>query len=462
VSTVSVHPGDLEPSLLADGTYVSRRRFTRIDVAAVLSIMLVLLDALPSRLVIPNLTAVGRPALVVALLLFCWWLIVRLNPRLVTVGRQPMRWIVLFYVTSSLLSYAVGFLRGLTSMEANGADRALLAVAEFAGVILVIADGVPNWDRLNSVLRVWIWSSSFMALVGLLQFALKIDLTRYMLIPGLQLQAGLAGFEERGEGGLLRVASTTTHYIEFSAVMAMALPFAIHLARFDTDVRRRRRFIIAALLIASAIPVTLSRTGIVALAAEMAIMLPIWQWRMRYNVLAFTVGLMAMLMVVKPGLLGTIKSLFTGASSDPSVTGRTERYGLVGHFFAQRPWLGRGTGTWIPPMYQILDNQWLGTLLATGLVGGAALAALHVGGISLASVSLYRSKGQPEVRHLCTALIATQVSAIIIEGTFDALAFTTYATTLSLLLGVSAAVWRFTHPARTFHVPTPLFSVARA
>lgn len=454
--TTAVHPGDLEPSLVADRTYVTRRRYTRIDVAATLSIMILLLDLLPSRLVVPNLTAVGRPALVIALLLWCWWVVVRLNPRLVMVGRQPMRWVVLFFILSTLISYAVGFLRGLTTMESNGADRALLAMAQFAGVILTVADGVPNWERLKGVLRVWIWCSGIMSIIGLVQFVLKMDITKHMLVPGLQLQAGLAGLEERGSGGLVRVASTTTHYIEFSTVMAMALPFAIHFARFDPDPRRRTRLMVAAVLIAAAIPITLSRTGIVALGAELLILIPIWKWRVRYNLLVCAIIMMAGLAAVKPGLLGTLKSLFTGASEDPSVTGRTERYAMVGRFFVERPWLGRGTGTWIPPMYQYLDNQWLGTLLASGIVGVAALAAMHIAGISMAGISLRRSTSD-EDRHLCAALIATQVAAILVEGTFDALAFTTYATTLSLLIGCCALVWRFTHPARAIRTSTPPF-----
>ena len=133
---------------------------------------------------------------------------------------------------------------------------------------------------------------------------------------------------------------------------------------------------------------------------------------------------------------------------DVSVTGRTERYGLVGHYFVQRPWLGRGTGTWIPPMYQILDNQWLGVALSNGVLGVVALAAMHLGGIILAAIALRRST-RAEDRHLCTALIAVQLAAIVVEGTFDALAFSTYAATLSLLIGFCGTVWRFTHPART-------------
>jgi hypothetical protein len=183
------------------------------------------------------MTELGRPAIIVAIGLCCWWVAARLNPRLLLVGRQPMRWAVLVYLVSVLVSYAVGFLRGLTAIESNGADRELLMVAAFAGVLLVTADGVPNWDRLLGLLRVFVWCSGFMAFVGIVQFAFQIDITRYMVVPGLQLKGWLVGFEERGGAGIFRVASTTFHYIEFSAVMAMALPFAMHVAQFAPERR---------------------------------------------------------------------------------------------------------------------------------------------------------------------------------------------------------------------------------
>lgn len=443
-----MHPGDFEPSLVAESVYRTRRRYTRIDTTMLLSAMVFLLYVLPSKLVLPNLTAVGRPALVVALVLWCLWVMARLNPRLVMVGPQPVRWLVFAFLISTLVSYAVGYLRGLTTMEANGADRALLAAAEFTGIMLVTADGVPNWERLRGVLRVFVWCAGFMAVIGLLQFALHLDLTQYMKVPGLEIHGEFAGFEERGAGGMFRVASTTSHYIEFSSVMAVALPFAIHFARFAPEQRRRRQFTVVALLVAAAVPVAISRTGIVAVAIAMLVMIPMWNWRMRYNVIVFGVGVTAALFVAKPGLLGTFRSLFLDANSDPSITGRTDRYGMIQHYFSQRPWLGRGTGTWLPPQYQYLDNQWFATALSQGLVGVAVQLALHLTGIVLAGLALRRSTRE-EDRHLCAVLIATQLIGIFVEYTFDAFGFSTYFATLSLTIGVCGALWRFTHPAST-------------
>jgi O-antigen ligase len=139
--------------------------------------------------------------------------------------------------------------------------------------------------------------------------------------------------------------------------------------------------------------------------------------------------------------------MFLGASNDPSVTGRTDDYAFVSTWFSQRPWLGRGPGTLIPDLYITLDNQWLYTLVTGGIVGVVALAAFHLTCMRLAFVALKRSTTE-EDRHLCAALISTEVISILVSATFDSLDFTTFSFTLGLMSGICGAVWRFTHPAR--------------
>ena len=85
---MSVNSVDFEPSLIADRTYTSRQLPTKVDVAATLSFMVGLLYIIPGQAIVPNLTGAGRPALLVALLLWCWWLMVRLNPWLTMVGSR--------------------------------------------------------------------------------------------------------------------------------------------------------------------------------------------------------------------------------------------------------------------------------------------------------------------------------------------------------------------------------------
>ncbi|BEL08495.1 O-antigen ligase family protein [Actinoplanes sichuanensis] len=448
------HPVDFEPSLVAPNLYSSRRASLRVDVAAICSVVIVLLYCIPAPLIVPQMTFAGRPALLLSLGLFAWWFIARLSPSLLLVGRQPLRWVALLYLMSILLAYVAGLVRGLPTLESNRQDFTLLMTFEFLGLMLMVADGIPNWRRLRMVLKILVCSAAFMAFLGILQSIFAYDVTQWLVVPGLELKGTLTDFQARGEGGRFRVASTTVHSIEFSAVLAMVMPYAIHFARYARSKAGRRFYGLLTFVIAGAVPMAISRTGILALGISMAIMFALaWNWRFRYNFLILAAGLTGVLVVGRPGLLGTLTSMFLWADADPSVDGRTEDYAHVSAWFAQRPWLGRGPGTLIPDLYMILDNQWLLTLVTGGIVGVVALAALHLTSLWLAVVGFRRSTSE-EDRHLCAALISTQILAILVALTFDSLGFTTFSFTLALLSGMCGAVWRLTHPARTVRTST--------
>lgn len=451
--TVSpIHPTDLEPALFENRLYATRRRRPRLDAATAFCVVICLLTVIPSSLILPSTSAdVGRPAVVLCMAMFCWWLATRFHPRLAITGRQPIHWAVLIYLISLLVSYVVGFQRGLTTIEGNAADRALLGAAAFVGAILLAADGLSNWERLQMVLRVFVVCAAYMSVIGLLQEVLPFNIVDYIRVPGLT-DLPIIGTQARGSA--LRVAATTTHYLELAGTLSFALPIAIHLARFSRTLRQRRRYGFAAVLITAGILATISRTGIISVIISVLILMPLWPVRTRFNVVALGLSAVVVMSALQPSTARTFYSIFANASSDTSITSRTERYAMVGYYFSQRPWLGRGTGTWVPPMYQYLDNQWLRTALEAGIVGVVVLALLHITAIVVATMA-FRRAITPADRHLCLALISTQVMAIFIAYTFDCLTYTTYAISLALMIGLCGAVWRFTHPARAIRTSAP-------
>jgi polysaccharide biosynthesis protein PslJ len=437
---------DLEPSLVSAETYVTRRRATYIDAAALLSIMVCLLTLIPARYILPGMTDLGRPALVVGFLLFFWWMLAHVSPRLSMTGPQPLRWAFFGFFAALMISYAVGYLRGLTSIEAGGADRTMLYFCVFGGVLLTAADGIPNWFRLRGLLKVLVACATIVAAIALVQYVTKYDLTKFIVIPGLQAKGWTPTFEERGTD--VRVASTTTHYIELAAFLATCLPFAIHFALFSKRPQRRRLAIISALIMLGGVAATISRTGMLGIGVLVLVLVPVWTWRQRYNVLIVALAGLAVAGAGNPGLIRTLFHLFDNPSDNPAFTVRQARYPLAFHYIGERPWLGRGTGTWISPQYQIMDNQWLDWLLSNGIVGTVAIAVLHITGIVLASMAWKRAT-RPEDKHLAAILVSTQVMGMLVAGTFDSMSFLTYATTLALTLGLCGTVWRLTHPART-------------
>jgi O-Antigen ligase len=435
----------LTPRLLEGATYTTAQRRHLFDVGFLISIMVMMLAVIPSPLAVPALSDLGHPATLMSFLLFGAWTLSRMHARFVTRGLQPMRWIMLFYFTGMLASYAAGLMRGMPSLEDNGAVRAIIATVGFMGVILCMADGVHSLSRLDGIVRVMLLGGAIMAVIGILQAMLALDITQYIQVPGLAYHGRLNGLEERG-AGLFRVASTTGHYIEFSTVMAMLLPYAVHMGRFAPTRPMRQWAAVGGALMFLAVPMTMSRTGIVALAMALIVMVPAWSWRMRLNIVAPTLVLLTSLIFTMPGLLGTLLGLFQGWDNDPSVQGRAEDWDLImeKHWLDGHWILGRGQGTFIPTEYTWLDNQWLQNLIGGGIVGVFLLALMHLGAITLAGIAYRRSQGA--TRHLAACLISTQMIGVAVGFTFDSMGFRTYAFFLAILTGAAACLWRLTAP----------------
>ena len=102
-------------------------------------------------------------------------------------------------------------------------------------------------------------------------------------------------------------------------------------------------------------------------------------------------GFLVVIKFATPGLLGTFFSLFRNANQDSSVQWRTHDYSTAKELIAQHLWLGRGIGTWYAPKHEVFDNQYLLTLVDSGVVGlvtllgivfAALYAALRVGLLS--------------------------------------------------------------------------------
>lgn len=417
------------------------------DATAGVVLATVLVYLLPFRLVVPPLSVLGRPGIIVCLGLMLWWTLTRLHPGLVTRDRQPMRWALAGYLAALGASYLAGHARGLPELEANSADRTLLMALAGAGMLLACADGIRTRDGIDQVLRWLCWVGTAMALIALSQFALRVDVTNHLQLPPvLRFHQELVGLAARGTG-LVRVAGTAGHFIEFSVLMVLGLIVSIHYARFSENRRDRQVYAVLALVQAGVIPLALSRTGLLALASAVLLLALVWPLRTTVNVLIAGIALAALIQVLRPGLLATLRALVLAGDRDPSVQGRLEDYDYLMPFIRERPWFGRGVGTFVPELYRILDNQWLMSLVTTGIVGVAGLAALLLTGVALAN-RVRRLASRARDRDLAAVLAVGIGVAAISAVAFDALYFSTYLVTLHLMLGLAGALWRVTRADR--------------
>lgn len=428
-----------------DGQVASNDRFGNKSgtnaAVVVLASFLAAVFLIPTRLTFMPLGNAGRPAVVLGLGLLILWVLSLVAPGLPQ-GHQPFRWLVLAYLTIEVIGFTTGYGRGLVGLESHSADRSMIVRLSMAGVVLFFADGPRTRRQIDYLIWIVLSLGVFVALVGATQFFLGFDLQPYIRVPGLSPLIDLVEIRQRGTGGAVsRVAGLSTHYIEYGVVLGMLTPIAVHFALFAPNPTQRLLRWGAAAVIVGAIPLSVSRSGILALAAGMLVLATVWSWRLRYNALVIGVVAMVLFRAVAPGVLGTLRALFLHFGDDPSVEGRTEDYEIVFPMIYDRPLMGRGLGTFLPERHIVLDNQVLYTLVSVGIIGLIGFLGLFFAGMGLAR-SIRRRARAAEDRHLSQALCASIAAGLVASFTFDAFGFVQFRSVFCVLLGLVGALWR--------------------
>ena len=280
--------------------------------------------------------------------------------------------------------------------------------------------------------------ASVIAAVGIAQFATGFDLANYIVIPGLSRQVAFADLLSRD--GLNRPSATTAQPLELAAVLALTLPLALHQARYAPPGRRFRRWLQVA-LIGTAMLLTVSRSAVLGLMVITLLLIPTWpkrQRRLTYPVLAGATGA---LWLAVPGLFPLLYELFAETGGESSSVSRVDAYSSAAPFITAHPWLGSGFGTFLPQTYFFVDDQYLTSLIETGVLGLLVTLGLFCLGWCLAR-STRQSCADDQARDLLQCLAASVATVAISFATFDAFGFAAFSGMTFLLLGSIAAAWR--------------------
>jgi len=438
------------PALLivATPTVAFAARNSQGDEVTILVAFTMLLFVIPARLVVGAIGSIGTPAMFFSLGLGLLWAIGQILPdQPLNSSSSPVRRVMLLFTAANLLAYAAASLRPTSGLERSGADRGALTIAAAAGLTLFVVDSIRSRDRLRILLEFVVLGASISAVIGIVQFTTGFDIAARIHLPGFRSQFSDLTFIA-SRSGFRRVSGTALHAIEFSVLLVMVLPLALHFSRFG-DPSRRKLHQVALLLIGLALPMSLSRTGVVGLVVVLIMLVPTWDSAFRRRAAVRGLAFLVAVRVAFPGLLGTIRSLFTAFFVDSSVNDRRTDYGFVADFIAERPVFGRGFFTFIPKIYDFIDNQFLLSFVETGLVGLIAYIALWMTPI-VTCVGLgrrARKVGRPSEeaetdRDMAYSLAAAIAVVPAASATFDFLSFSTARVLAFFFLGIAGAFWR--------------------
>lgn len=429
--------------------------------ATLLVVYLCLLTLLPAGLVFGPIGAAGTPATLFGIVLLLWWVCSRLGGLVPRAGFSPVHLALGLLAVSVLFSFASGIgsgwvrpadvhevtdgvytllpttLEELHEKSVLASGRGLLSVASWLGVSLVLCDGLRSWRQLDRVVTALVWLAAVLGAAGVAQFVTGVNVATYIRIPGMVLNNEVGAIVR---SGLNRVQVTATHPIEYGVVLAAIFPLALHLALHG---RRRWQDFVPVALLSLAVPMSVSRSGVLVLGVALVVLFLGWSWNRRAWCLVLLPAVVLAMRAAFPGLVGTIRSLFTSVLFDPSVAGRTSDYGQVLAIYADHPWFGRGTATFMPVYYRTLDNQFLMNLVELGAVGLVVTLFVFVAAVYAARYAR-RHAPTPDRADLGLALSAGIIGIASSYATFDAWGFPLAAGTTFVLVGLAGSAWRLT------------------
>lgn len=422
---------------------ITQNRVTHADGVMLAALYALMLTVLPAGLIFKGVPIALTPLMIMGFGMGVLWFCAQLvNTLGAAKGRNPVRTALFLYTAAHLATYGYVTYRYLPPYDLNATDLTLLTLFPMIAAAIYVCDGVRTSSRLDRVLRVVVAGCVLMAVVGLLQFFVKVDLTQYLILPGLRPAFELNYVLERSV--FARPAGTAGHPIEFGVVCAAAIPLALHYAfrAQDTGGRQGRWWLCLAVL-AVGVMVSLSRSAIVGLAVALLVLIPALPKGRRIRVLIAASVFVVVMRLLVPGLIGTLISLFIGIPDDPSIDSRQVAITNAEEEIAKHPLLGRGAGTYFPEKYGFVDNQYLGTIVQNGYLGLAALLGLFLAGVYAAARARTASR-DPIVRDLAQALLASIAVLATVAATFDLLGFATATGLMFLLLGTAGALLRCT------------------
>jgi hypothetical protein len=310
--------------------------------------------------------------------------------------------------------------------------------------------------KLDALIRLVTVSGAVLGALAVLERRTGYNVFNHLqtVFPILKYQGAVENFRDGG----IRAYGSGQHPIAFGVVLVMIIPLALYLMKLEPE--HRRRWGLCALLLALGTLSTGSRTGFMALAVALLVFL----WLRPVEVKRYWPALLPALIAIHfavPGAIGTLRASFFpkgGLIAEQShvVVGNqalsNNRLADIGpsmtEFMSHNPLFGEGYGTRVTGFNEkfqnaaILDDQWLKTLLETGLVG--MFAWLWLLGRSIRRLGRASREDDSPGGWLAVALAASLGGAGVAMATYDTFSFTQ--STFLIFIFLAFASLRLTLP----------------
>jgi O-antigen ligase len=273
---------------------------------------------------------------------------------------------------------------GRVQAVSSEVDKKLMFFLSFVLVLYITASVIRRLDNIDFLTKTLAGGGAIVAFFALIEARTGFNIFNHLtrVIPLLHWTTDdLSGPDMKRFGSArLRVFASAQHPIALSAMFVMLAPLAVYLAHRT----RQKRWILAAFLLFAACASTVSRTGIMMLVVVVLVFL----WLRPKETRRLWPALFPALIVIHfalPGTIGALKNSFMPSGglvaeqhkdAGQVGSGRLADLGPALTEWKATPLVGQGFGTRVvdpsaptPLEANILDDQWLGTLLETGVIG---------------------------------------------------------------------------------------------
>ena len=359
-----------------------------------------------------------------------------------------------------ILAAAVGSLIANSdriSENAATVNKSLTFFVSFVLLLYIISSVIRTHESADALSKALVGGGTVVALFAIVEARTGFNIFNHLsdVIPALRpTELGITGGFTRVGAATLRVFGSAEHPIALSAALVMLTPLALYLARRY----RQRRWIFCAVALAVASWAAVSRTGIIMFVVVGLTFLWLRPTETR-RLWPLVIPALIVVKLLLPGTLGAIKQSFLPAgglvaeqqsSAGASGSGRLADLGPALDAWVLKPLTGQGYAT-MPIIHpgaaletNILDDQWLTTLLTVGVIGFVAWLWFFI-----RAVRRFGSAARHDDSHrgwLLTALTAGIAAYGVGMLTYDAFAFIQVTFLLFIYVGIGSAVLRL-HPA---------------
>jgi hypothetical protein len=384
--------------------------------------------------------------LLVAIVAGCWLACLLVDPR-VRLRRSILDGPLLLIVASAVASILANGGRIHELAVSSTVSKKLTFLLSFLLVFYLFVSVIRRRVELDRLVKVLVAGTILVAGLALLEARTHYNVFNDLgaVIPILELNEVLTE-SDLGRGGQLRVYASAQHPIALGALFVLVIPMSVYLA-IRTGARR---WWLGTAVLALGTVATLSRTGILMLLAVALVFLWLRTKETR-KLWPLLIPLVLVVHLALPGAIGTLRSTFF--PSGGLIQEQRQGAGSVGSGrvadlrpsldeASRQPLFGYGYGTRVvdgpTPNAPILDNQWLATLLETGLLGVAGWLWIVVRFIRRMKAAARWDDS--DLGWLYTGLAASAAAFGVGMFTFDALSFiqATFVFFILLSFGVAA------------------------